>query len=138
MAEGFDPADVPVERGQRDPRLSRLMLNDPSLDDDATQPSDETGATVYEGLGQGAQIVVKQTIEYATPDGGRAWSTFGATDHVLDGESGDAAFGRLAPWVIDRAFEIATETHDRIAAELEQQRELARRTPINPSRGVQR
>lgn len=127
MAEGFDPGEAPTRRGRKDPELQRALLVPDPLEDSG-EDHDESGAVVYEGLSQGAMIISKLTQEFVVgTEGDRAWSTYGAVDHILPGEDTQGAFERLVGHTVDGLY-TQTETLREAIAQQQEARRTERRT----------
>jgi hypothetical protein len=132
MPEGFDPGEAPTRRGRRDPELQRALLDDEPLAD--AQDQDDTNSTVYEGLSEGATVISKFT-NYRRIGTEEVWSTYGASDHVLPGESADGAFRRLVEHTVQGAY---SQTESMVGLIEEDQRERQqenRARRIVPARG---
>ena len=135
MPEGFEVDQVPTRRGRKDPELQQRLLNDNPLDDQGDD-QDETGSVVYEGLSQGAMLISKFTRELEIPGGHgeRIWSTYGATDHVLPGESTDDAYERLVRHTVQGLYSQTTTMVGVIEEEAEERRQEQRARRIQPAR----
>lgn len=121
----FDPSDVPVARGRRDPELqSRLEAEDMMPD-----PGDPDQS--WASLAPGDSVIAKVSISAPTALG-EAWFTYGATTHLFDGESEDEAFSRLSDVVNTRVIDLASEATGRVNDLVAERRAAERTHRITP------
>jgi hypothetical protein len=119
--EGFNPDEVPVRRGRRDPQLAAAMLDDDDQLADAGTPNDQT----YIGLSAGDTVFGKIT-RAGRNTAGEVWTTFGAQAQVLEGETFPDTFARVAEVIVDGVSALEANNNEAQAAQLADQREEAR------------
>ena len=131
MTEGFDPSNAPTARGRRDPRIEAAMLED----DDPMAGAGEPADTEFFGLAPGDTVMAKVTFS-ANTDVGEAWYTYGTQTRVLENESEEDTFNRVAEVVNTRVLSLADDLVTRMSEALEarqqEERERARTNRIVP------
>lgn len=123
MAEGFDPSEAPTARGRRNPQIAEALL----ADDDNLAGAGESTDQAYFGLIPGDMVMAKVTFA-ADTQVGDAWYTYGVQTRVLDNETEEAAFERVAETVNGRVLHLADDFVERLATAIEGQQEQARET----------
>lgn len=123
-----NPQAAPVARGRRDPEL-RSQLEAETDSDQLLEPGDADQA--FYGLVPGDAVVAKVSIAGQTAMG-EAWFTYGGTTHLLEGESEEEAFLRLADVVNTRVIDLARDATTRVNGLVEEQRAELRSSRIQP------
>lgn len=96
-------------------------------DDDPMAGAGEAADTEFFGLAPGDTVMAKVTFS-ANTDVGEAWYTYGTQTRVLDTESEEDTFNRVAEVVNTRVLALADDLIIRMAEALEnQQREAVER-----------
>lgn len=121
----FDPNDIPVVRGRRDPELASRLEAETIADD----PGEAEQS--WMGLMEGDSIIAKVSLSAPTALG-EAWFTYGSTTHVMPGESEQDAFERLADVVNTRVIDLASDSIERVNQRAAEQREIERTRRIIP------
>lgn len=125
--EGFDPSDPPVARGRRNSELAARLLEE----DDTFADAGSSGEANDYVLLPGDTLMAKVTLTGST-ELGEAWFTFGAQTRLLDGESEEDAFTRLASVTNTRVLDLAADASERVTALIAEQREEQRHRRIVP------
>ena len=116
MTEGFiHPQDAPTRRGRRDPELAQRLeseLIQPGLDDPASGDSSEQA---FIGLAPGDIVMAKVTHAVTRNDGGDSWFSYGVQARVLENETEEDTFIRVATIANERVLDMADDADQRIA-----------------------
>lgn len=97
MPGGHDPG---AARGRRDPSLQSILDAEQLMDDETEQVSDPEEYVLLDG----DAIMSKVTLATTTALGD-AWITYGVQTRVMQGESEEHAFNRLATITTNRAID---------------------------------
>lgn len=111
MPEGFDPSDAPVARGRRDPELMRALEQEDLLGDAG---EGENAAQTFIGLAPGDVVMAKVTHAVTRRDGGDSWFSYGVQSRVLDHETEEDAYMRVASVVNTRVLDLGDDAEQRI------------------------
>lgn len=121
---GFDEG---APRGRRSPEIQSQLDADLSLDDEQDGISDPEEYQLLDG----DSLMSKITL--ATNTGlGDAWVTFGVQTRVMQGESEEQAFTRLATITTSRVIDETRAVESAVAEELAIRQEQLRSTRITP------
>lgn len=153
MSESFGPSDPPVRRGRRDPRLAQeiavgtsagardgevvrrpagpeemdmVPLGDDHLNDGGEQSIDD-GLLLLPG-----DIVALKVTHEIEGQYGRSWVAYGVQTRVMEGESEEDAFIRVASQVNVRVLDAAADADEKVTEFIAAQQEAERHRPIRP------
>lgn len=127
--EGHDETvEAPVRRGRRDPQLQTMLDGE-----DLTQDHADQDMTEY-GLVAGDIILAKVTLAGPT-ELGDGWYTYGVQSRLVDGETEEQAFERVASITNGRVIDLAEDAFNRVHDLVEEQREATRQQRIPTRRG---
>lgn len=122
MPEGFDPSDAPVRRGRRDPELAMQLEAENQLGDPDGGDTDEQA---FIGLAPGDIVMAKVTHAFTRNDGGDSWFSYGVQSRVLDHETEEDTYLRVATVANQRVLDLADDSEERIADMIEAHRSQA-------------
>lgn len=122
MPEGFDPAEAPVRRGRKDPQLALALEADNHLDD-----AGDTSEQSYIGLLPGDIVAAKVTHTFTRDDGQDSWFSYGVQSRVMQGETEEDTFVRVASIANERVLDLADDAENRIQLLAQAQQQQRRR-----------
>ena len=121
---GHDPGAL---RGRRDPELQGLLDAEQLMDDESDGVNDPEEYVLLDG----DSLMSKITLETETAMG-NAWVTFGVQTRVMQGETEEHAFNRLATITNSRAVHQLQAVDETMAEVARERAEELRQTRINP------